>query len=185
MNRGSPVTQPAGPLPDARAVLAGLWGGAGLPPSALDRVTFTGREPALPTSFAVGTALQAAVGAAALAAAGIGRLRGGPEQTVSVDMADVVRESACRFTIDGHAPSIWDKLSGLYRCGGDPPGWIRVHANFAHHRDGVLELLGLPPGPGTERVDVSQALLEWSAEDFEAAAAATGLFCAAVQTLEE
>lgn len=32
------------------------------------------------------------------------------------------------------------------------------HADFAHHRDGALRLLGLPPGPGTDRAQVAQAL---------------------------
>ena len=178
--------EPGPTLPDARVALAGLWGDAGLPPAALERIVLSGREPALPTSFPLGTALQAAVGAAALAATEVGRLRGGPAQAVSVDIRDAVRESACRFTIDGRSPAMWDKLSGLYRCGGNlPRGWIRIHANFAHHRDGVLRLLNLPPGAETERSAVSQALEGWSAEGFEEAAAERGLVCSAVRTPEE
>jgi len=184
MNSIEPSVKPT--VPDAHVVLEALWQEAGLPPAALQRIVLSGREPVLPTSFALGTALQAGVGAAALAAAEFGLLRGEPAQTVSVDICDAVRESACRFTIDGHAPPVWEKLSGLYRCGGKQPGgWIRIHTNFAHHRDGVLRLLDLPPGAQTERAQVSQALGGWSAESFEEAAADRGLVCAAVRTPEE
>ena len=180
--------------PDARAALAALWRDAGLPATALERIALTGSDPVLPSSFAVGTAMQASLGAAALAAAEVGRLRGGPAQTISIDIADVVRESACRFTIDGRTPPIWDKLSGRYRCGGSTgstssggaaPGWVRLHANFAHHRDGALALLGLPPGEATERDAVAAALRAWSAEDFESAIAERGFVAAAVRTPEQ
>jgi hypothetical protein len=54
--------------------------------------------------------------------------------------------------LDGRTPEVWDKISGLYACGGGRmPGWVRIHANFAHHRDGALRLLGLPPGTRDRR----------------------------------
>ncbi len=167
----------------ARTALAAIWQDAALPDEALHRITLTGEEPVLPSSFAVGTAMQASLGAAALAATEVGRLRGGSVQTVSVDATDAALESACRFTIDGRKPEVWDKLSGLYRCGGDGQlGWVRIHANFAHHRDGALALLGLPSGAATERTAVAEALRSWSAEDFETAAAERGLVVAALRS---
>ena len=168
----------------AGRVLASLWRDAEGPHDALARVTLTGGEPVVPSSFAVGTLLQASVAAAALAATEVGRARGGPAQHVSVDAADAARESAGRFTLDGAEPEMWDKLSGVYRCGGtrNAPGFVRIHANFAHHRDGALALLGLAPGPATERVQVEQALLAWEAEEFEQAAAERGLVVAAVRS---
>jgi len=166
----------------AAEILATLWRDAALPGDALDRITLTGREPVLPSSFALGTALQSALGAAALAASEIGRARGGAAHAVSLDALDVARESTSRFTLDGRAPDPWDKLSGLYRCA---DGHVRVHANFAHHRDGALALLGLPPGPATERTAVQQALAGWKRVDFESAAAERGLVVAAVRTPAE
>ena len=142
---------------EAASALAALWQDAGLPAAALSSASLPGAEPALPSSFAIATALQASLGAAALAAAHIGQLRGGPAQTVRVAAADVLREASARFSIDGRVPELWDKVSGLYACGGPgpggsvPAGWVRIHANFAHHRDGALRLLGLPPGDATER----------------------------------
>ena len=49
--------------------LAALWGLAEQPREALDAVELTGAEPVLPSSFAVGTAAQATIAAAALASA--------------------------------------------------------------------------------------------------------------------
>lgn len=175
-------------LPDAAEVLAGLWRDGGLPAQALERVRLHGTEPVLPSSFALGTALASGVAAAALAAVEVGRLRGGAAQTVEVGLLDAALESACHFTLDGRTPAMWDKLSGLYPCGGAAgaaPGHVRLHANFAHHRDGALALLGLPPGALTERAAVADALRRWPAEAFESAAAARGLVAAAMRTPEQ
>src|SRR6266478_212412 len=57
------------PALDPADVLIELWRDAGLDDDVLDDVVFTGTEPVLPSSFAVGTAAQATIGAAALAAA--------------------------------------------------------------------------------------------------------------------
>lgn len=166
----------------AEATARSLWCDAGLPPAALERLHLTGTEPAVPSSFAIGTALQASLGVAALAAADLGAAGGGPKQSVAIDAADVVREAACHFTIDGRKPEPWDPLSGLYRCADDTPvSWVRIHANFAHHRDGVLQMLGLPAGAATPRKAVEAALRGWSALDFEAAASERGLVVAAVR----
>jgi hypothetical protein len=55
-------------MPDPKDVLAVLWRSAEQPESALDAIKLTGTEPALPSSFAVGTAAQATIATAALAA---------------------------------------------------------------------------------------------------------------------
>jgi crotonobetainyl-CoA:carnitine CoA-transferase CaiB-like acyl-CoA transferase len=161
---------------------AALWREAGLPPAALAHLQLPGREPVLPSSFALATALQASLGAAALAAAEIGLARGGPRQQVSVGAEAVAAEASAHFSVDGRVPAVWDKLSGLYRAA---DGWLRLHANFAHHRDGALRLLGLPPGDATERVAVADALGRWRTLDFEQAAADAGLVVAAARRLDE
>ncbi|MDE2370737.1 MAG: CoA transferase [Burkholderiales bacterium] len=161
--------------------LAPLWRDAALAPAALADIELPAHGPVLPTSFAVHIAAQASLGAAALAAVQIGRARGGPAQQVRVDAEHAVLDSLAWFTVDGVAPNIWDKLSGLYRTA---DGWVRLHANFAHHRDGALRLLGLPPGPQTERAAVEAALASWRAQDFEEAAAAAGLVVAAARSFE-
>jgi crotonobetainyl-CoA:carnitine CoA-transferase CaiB-like acyl-CoA transferase len=169
-----------------QAALASLWQQAGLAPEALPQLRLTGQEPLLPSSFAIATALQASLGAAALAAAQLGHWRGGPAQQVNVNAADVVCEASACFQINGQSPPIWEKYSGLYPCGDalGAPGHVRIHANFAHHRDGALALLGLPAGTATERAELAEKLCHWRAEDLEQAAADAGLVVAALRSPE-
>ncbi len=57
--------------------LLDLWSVADMVPGALARASLTGTDPVLPSAFAVGTAAQSTIAAAALAATEIGRLRNG------------------------------------------------------------------------------------------------------------
>jgi CoA-transferase family III len=163
----------------AQQTLATLWQQAGLPSEALQRVTLTGQDPVMPSSFAVGAAAQASIAAAALAATQVGVQRGMAAHSVSVDMQHAALECITHFAINGVVPPMWDKYSGVYRA---QDGWVRIHANFAHHRDGALALLGLKAGDATSKADVERALQTWRAEDFEQAAAAQGLVVAALRT---
>ena len=178
-----PCMDSATALPVAPAeALRRLWLAAGGAPAALSAVTLSGSEPALPSSFAVGTAAQVAIAASALASAEIGRLRSGQRPFVQVDM----RHAAAEFRSERYLriagappPDPWDRIAGLYRCGDG--GWVRIHTNFAHHRDGVLALLAC----AHERDAVQRALVAWGALDFEAAASDAGLVVAALRTLAE
>lgn len=169
-------------LTSARQALECLWADAALPRSALARLSLIGADPVLPSTFAVGTVAQAALAAAALAASQIGRVRNGLAQDVAVDITAATLECLNWFSIDGRTPEAWDKLSGLYRCA---DGWVRVHTNFAHHRDGVLRLLGLPEGAQTPRSAVEAALAPRSALAFEQAAADAQLVVAAVRSVAD
>jgi crotonobetainyl-CoA:carnitine CoA-transferase CaiB-like acyl-CoA transferase len=174
-------------MADALAALGTLWQAAGLEPAALGRVQLSGADPVLPSSFAVGAAAQAATAAGALAATEIGRRRNGLAQTVAVDMRHAALECCSHFRIDGQALQLWDKLAGLYPCGGGDgaAGWVRIHTNFAHHRDGTLRLLGLPTDGSAEPAHVRVALQRWDALAFEQAAADVGLVVAALRRFDE
>ena len=158
-------------------VLATWWAAAGLPGESLNYLHLTGADPVLPSSFKVGTAAQVSIAATALAACELGHVRGAPRQKVSVDMLAAAQECTGWFSVDGVVPPKWDPFSGLYRCA---DGWVRIHANFAHHRDGALRLLGLSPD-AAQRADVTAALKDWRAEDFETAAAEKSLVVAALR----
>ena len=160
------------------AVVESLWRGAGMADDDLHRLSLTGAEPALPSSFAVGTAAQATVAAAALAASAVGAARNGLARTVSVDLRDAALECTGWFSLDGTVPAAWDPVAGLYRC---RDGWVRLHTNFAHHRDATLAILGLPPGAGTPREAVAAALRGVDAIAFEDAAARAGIVGAALR----
>lgn len=165
-----------------RAVLQKLWAGLGRDPTALACVDLTGDEPVLPSSFAVGTAMQASVAASALAAAEIWRARTGRTQRVGIDMraAAIAARSERYFTVDGgQTPELWDKIAGAYLCGDGR--YVRLHTNFPHHRDGVLELLRC----GDDKAAVAEALRGWNALDFEQSAAEANLVVAAMRTFAE
>lgn len=162
----------------ARDALETIWNQAGLPPEALDCLSLTGGDPVFPSSFAVGAAAQGTIAAAALAACELGHARGAPRQQVAVDMTHAAAESTGWFSLDGEAPELWDPISGLYRCA---DGHVRIHANFAHHREGALRLLKLDPDVAG-RADVETALQSWRALDFEDAAAAKGLVVSALRS---
>ena len=170
-------------MADTMHALEPIWRAAGFSSNALQHLGLTGSEPVLPSSFAVGTAAQTTLAAAALAATEVGHHRNGVRQQVAIDMRHAALECCGRFTIDGRVPEVWDKIAGLYPCGAE--GWVRLHTNFAHHRDGVLRLLGLPVGPHTEREAVAAALQKWQAIDFEDAAAQPGLVVAALRSFDE
>ena len=167
--------------PVAAQVTANLLRTAGLPGEAARQASLSGTEPAVPSSFAVGTAAQASIAAAALAARAVGQTRGQPPQPIAVDMRHAAVECTGWFSIDGTVPPLWDAFSGLYRAA---DGWVRVHANFAHHREGALRLLGLSPATA-QRVDAERAMQAWRAVDFEQAAADAGLVATALRSFAE
>jgi crotonobetainyl-CoA:carnitine CoA-transferase CaiB-like acyl-CoA transferase len=155
-------------------ILAALWRDVGGPPEAPGVVALTGAEPVLPSSFRVDVAAQTTIAAAALAAVEIGRARRLGDQSVAVDMRHAALEfrSERLLEIDGGpAPELWDAIAGIYRCG---DGWVRLHTNFPHHRDGVLALLRCE---GT-REAVGAALRGWRAAEFEEEADRAGMVVA-------
>lgn len=167
---------------DARAGLTTLWREHGHDPAALEHLDLTGREPVLPSSFAVGTAMQVSVAVSAFAAAEIWHARTGRRQKVGVDMraAAVAARSERYLAIDGGpTPELWDKIAGTYECGDGR--YVRLHTNFPHHRDGVLKLLQC----AYDRTAVGQALRGWKAFDFEEAAAEAKLVVTAMRTFRE
>ena len=168
--------------PQPKTVLAEVWRAAGHPLDALDAVELTGAEPVFPSSFAVGTLAQTTNAAAALAAAELWRLRTGRRQTVSVAMRDAAIEfrSERYLQINGKpAAEYTDPIHGIYRC--DDGRWVRIHANFPHHRDGVLALLRCEH----DRAAVARALVDWSTEAFETAAAKAGLVASMSRSFAE
>lgn len=163
--------------------LTNLWEQFDGNPGAIQSVKLTGDDPVLPSSFRVGTAAQVSISAAALAAAELWKLRGGIEQTISCDMRAAATEfrSERYFRIcDQPRGSAWDKIAGVYKAGDGR--WLRLHTNFPHHRDGVLDVLGCC---ANDRDAVQASLSEWSAQKFEDAAAERGLVVTMMRTEDE
>ncbi len=89
-----------------KEALARIWRVAGGDEAALARVALTGAEPALPSSFKVGTIAQATIAASALAASEVDRVRNRRAQAVTVDMRHAAAEfiSERLYTVDGKPP---------------------------------------------------------------------------------
>lgn len=161
---------------------AHIWqlGGGAL--SALDGVALRGAEPALPSTFAVGTLAQATVAASALAAAEFWHLRTGRRQLAAVDMRHAAAEfrSERYLHVEG-APErrIWDKVAGVYQTGDGR--YVRIHANMPHHRERTLRLLGAD----YDRASVAAKLQAWTGEGLETAAAENGMVITMMRSPEE
>ncbi|KAG7088677.1 hypothetical protein E1B28_012648 [Marasmius oreades] len=72
---------------------------------------------------------------------------------------------------------------GIYRTKGD--GYVRLHTNFPHHRKGLLDILKIEDTPAVTRDQVQEALLQWTALDFENAAQEKGICAFAMRSFQE
>jgi hypothetical protein len=165
-----------------REILGDLWTSVGGDVAALDAVTLTGDEPALPSSFRVGAAAQASIAAAGMAASEIWKLRRGRAQQLSVDIRHAVAE--CRseryLRVAGQPPPpAWDIIAGVYSTG--DRRFVRLHTNFPQHRDAVCRVLNCKP----ERDAVQAALLRWDGAAFESAAYQAGGVVALMRTRDQ
>ena len=177
------MTNNVTPIQELRRLWQNLGRSFELDDDALNRIHLPTQQPLFSSSFHVDTAAQVSIGMAALSAAEIWAQRTGQQQQVSVSSADAEAECTAYFTLDGKQPQAWEKYSGLYATG---DGHVRLHANFDHHRDGALALLGFTdPNNKPSREDVEQAFLSWSAQDFETAAAGQNLVATKVRSFSE
>ncbi len=166
---------------------AAAWRDAGLPAPVLARIACSGHDPVLPSSFAVARAAALSIAAAAGAAAAFGAARGGTVQPLTVDLRHAAVECTGWFSVDGQTPDPWDPIAGLYPCAdaeGIERGWLRIHTNFAHHRDIALGVLGLPPGADRTRAQVAEAIAAHTSFDLEAAIMQAGGVATALRSLE-
>jgi hypothetical protein len=133
----------------------------------------------LPSVFAVSDLAQASVGVAGVALSALLAANGDPRRAVRVNRDLASSWFAYSIRPQGwKMPSPWDIVSGDYRCG---DGWIKLHANAAHHRAAILEVLGV----SGDQEAVSQAAVAWSAQDLETAVVGAGGAAAAMRTVAQ
>ena len=159
-----------------------LWTELGGDGAALADIHLSGADPVLPSSFRVGMAAQLSIAAAGAAARALGRRRLGIDQELHVDALAAAIE--CRserlLRVNGERPSeLWDPIAGIYPC--RHGRHVRLHTNFAHHRAGIIRLLGCQD----TKAAVAQALVDWEGEAFEDAATTAGMVVSYVRTFEE
>ncbi|MCK9494119.1 MAG: CoA transferase [Dehalococcoidia bacterium] len=149
---------------DIREVTREPWASAGLDAALLEALDVTG-EGNLPSVYRVTDLATASIGAATLAASLLWHDRGGPELHADLDRGHAAAAflSERLYTQAGEPPrEQWAPLSGDYATADGR--WVRIHANFDHHRDAALAALGMTPGPDTPRAAVETAVAGFEAE---------------------
>ncbi len=168
--------------PSGMDALSGLWRQAGGEAEALNDITLTGEDPALPSIFRVGTAAQATIGAASLAAAEVWRARTGRRQKVALDMraaAVAFRSELYTHVVGKPREEHWADVSGYYRTRDDR--WIQLHCQYPHLRAGVLKVLGVED----DRAQVTAAVAEWDGLALETRCREDKLCVALIRSPEE
>lgn len=113
----------------------------------------------LPSNLPVNELACGAVAAAALSAADLRQA-----QTVTVEPAQVsvaFRNDQLQ-TIDGEHAAVFKSHSGFFQT---KDGWVRLHGNYPHHRQRLLDALGLPDA--CPREQLADTLKQWRAIDVE------------------
>lgn len=158
------------------------WSVLGGDPALLARVTPVVRSGALPAKLPVRELARGCVGACALAAAELTAVRTGwdvPRVRVDDGAVATAFASERHLLVDGRAPVTFAPLSRFWRTA---DGWVRTHANYAHHREALLAALG-SSGPSVE--SVAARLAERSSLEIEDAVYAAGGLAVALRTPEE
>lgn len=159
------------------ALLATIWRSLGGDARALERVAFRGAA-AIASPFEVSTLASASVASATLAAAELWAARGGGTRCVVVDRRLADAAFACERLLvpEGwELPKVRDALTGDYRAA---DGWIRLHMNYAYHRDAALRVLGA----SRERASVEDAVARRPRHELESAIVGQGGCAAALRT---
>ncbi|KUN18957.1 CoA-transferase [Streptomyces antibioticus] len=137
------------------------------------------RGGALQARLPVRELARACVGACARAAAELGARRAGLDAVPAVRVDDGAVATAFtserHLLINGRAPVNFAPLSRFWRTA---DGWVRTHANYPHHRERLLKVMG--PADSLEA-----AFAERSALEVEDAVYAAGGLAVALRTPEE
>lgn len=150
-----------------------MWAALGGDPRELARLAVTGPRATLASTFAVTEAATAAVGASLLAAT----LGSAARVAVDTRQLAVAVRSERYVRRDGRSGgSPFDPLSAFHRTA---DGWLRLHANYAWHREAALRVLGCAEG------DASAAIAERNAVELETALHVAGGVGAAVRTEQQ
>ncbi len=122
---------------------------------------------------------RACVEACARAAAELGARRAGLGEVPAVRVDDGAVATAFvserHLLINGRAPVNFATLSRFWRTA---DGWVRTHANYAHHRERLLKVMGPPD-------TLEAAFAERSALEIEEAVYAAGGLAVALRTPQE
>ncbi len=169
-------------IPELATQYAVAAGGSNGPAPA-GPVEVTGTRHVLPSVFDVTGFAAATVGAAGAALAELIAARSGrraPVVRVDTRAVAVAFSSERAMTPVGWSvPALLDTVSGDYAAA---DGWIRLHTNYAHHREAVLRVLALGADAGPD--DVAARVRTMEAATLEADVVASGGAAAAMHTTD-
>jgi crotonobetainyl-CoA:carnitine CoA-transferase CaiB-like acyl-CoA transferase len=169
-------------VPSGMEALSDIWTRAGGDAEALNDITLTGEDPVLPSIYRVGTAAQATIGAASLAAAELWRARTGRRQQVSLAMRDAAvsfRGELYTHVVGKPREEHWADVSGYYKTRDDR--WVQLHCQYPHLRAGVLKVLGCDD----DRAQVTAAVAKWDGQALETRCREDRLCVALIRSPEE
>jgi hypothetical protein len=162
------------------ALLREAWTALGGDADLVDDVDVPDVSPSLlPSPLPALNAATAAVVASTLAASVLQAARtGGTIEPVAVDPAhvSVAARSEVHARLAGHElGNLFAPLSRFWRTS---DGWLRLHANYAWHRERALGVLGTTDDPD----EVAAAVATWAGADLEDALAEAGALGSFVRT---
>ena len=136
----------------------------------VDQIDVAMTPTGLATWMPIADMATGAQGLVGLAAAELHRARGGPSQSVSVDRwaASLSMTASQYLTVNGEKPVGWDPLTGYFQAA---DGWVYLHCQFPHLRDGLLKAFGWP----NDRETVAGELAKLPAQEIEDRAAEAGV----------
>jgi crotonobetainyl-CoA:carnitine CoA-transferase CaiB-like acyl-CoA transferase len=182
VSQPNPATAPA----DSKCLAGGLARDllASLVPahdSAPDTLSINGCDPIFPTPFRAGEAAAAVLGAQALAAARLWRMRGGAPQSAQVDV-HAAAASLVSFMFqrvgDVASPRVPIPPTALYRA--RDGNWIHLHGGF-RSRETTLALLQCEDDADS----IARAVSGWDAQALEDALAERGACGARLRSAEQ
>ncbi|MDQ3526815.1 MAG: hypothetical protein M3424_02775, partial [Actinomycetota bacterium] len=161
-------------------LLEQAWSALGGDSRLVDGVVLTGEEAGLlPSRLAALPAMVAAVSASTLAASVLDAARrSAAPAPIRVDREHVAlaaRSERYARAVGAERAEQFAPLSRFWRTAN---GWLRLHANYAWHRERALTVLDTD---GSEQA-VAQAVARWRGEDLEEALAAAGALGYAVRS---
>ncbi|TAL41949.1 MAG: CoA transferase [Salinibacterium sp.] len=165
------------------SILTAAWQALGEDPSALALVRDQSALVPLESTLAVGPLVHDAIAAASLSAGLlVARRAGSAAPLVELDPARITTAvtSEKHFRLAGEPADVWAELSGFWPTS---DGWVRTHANYPHHRDRLLEALGL--SSSTTADELLRHLHARTAQEIEDVVAERGGIAVAVRSKSE
>lgn len=161
------------------AWLAELWRALGGEEARTRGVSLSGPRHVLPSPYDVTGFSVGSVATAALAVAELhGLRRGVTTPAVELDSEEAALAFRCERYLQPLGwllPPAWDPIAGVYPT---REGFIRLHTNYAHHRDAVLRVLGTD----AVREAVAAEVAGWAGQQLEDAVVQAGGCAAAMRS---